>query len=248
MSDPRSTLERESQRFVQADGAFERLVHRRDRKRRDQRIRAGVLGLAIAIAGGWLGINAIRSTPRVTGDDPPPTSTPSSVWSFVHERGALPDHLGPSQQDPPDAPVGWIDIRRVDRGTVYVGWIIELGGKPPEAADREPGLLIAYGLVLETTGDGVADYVIGIDNDAPGPGHFHVWVTDLATGETDEQIGPPYGFPIEFSHPDENQPGEHLGRTMIFSFLPGDAPAGLNPGPVRFYAWASAARGGEIFA
>ena len=30
MSDPRSTLERESARFIQTDGAFERLVHRRD--------------------------------------------------------------------------------------------------------------------------------------------------------------------------------------------------------------------------
>ena len=102
--------------------------------------------------------------------------------------------------------------------------------------------------MLEATGDGVADYVIGIDNDAPVQGDFHVWVTDLATGETDERIGPPYGSPIEFSHPDEKQPGEHLGRTMVFTFLPGYAPAGLNPGPVRFYAWASAARGGEVFA
>ena len=65
MSDPRSLLERESRRFIQQQGAFERLAERRDRKRRNQRIRAGVLGLAIAIAVGWLGVNAIRSTPPV---------------------------------------------------------------------------------------------------------------------------------------------------------------------------------------
>jgi hypothetical protein len=53
-----------------------------------------------------------------------------------------------------------------------------------------PGLLIAYGLVLDTTGDGVADYVVGIDNDAPDREDFRVWVSDLATGETDERIGP----------------------------------------------------------
>lgn len=69
MSDPRSLLERESRRFIQADGAFERLQRRRDRKRRNQRIQAGVLALAIAIAVGWLEVNAIRSTPRVPADD-----------------------------------------------------------------------------------------------------------------------------------------------------------------------------------
>jgi Tol biopolymer transport system component len=52
---------------------MESLRRRRDRKRRNQRIRAGVLGLAIAIAVGWLGVNAIRSTPPVPADDPTPT-------------------------------------------------------------------------------------------------------------------------------------------------------------------------------
>ena len=50
MSDPRSLLERESRRFIQPDGAFERLVRRRDRKRRKQRIAAGVVGIAVFVA------------------------------------------------------------------------------------------------------------------------------------------------------------------------------------------------------
>jgi len=74
MSDPRSLLERETRRFIQQEGAFERLTERRDRKRRDQRIRAGVLGLAIAIAVGWLAINAIRSTPPVPAVPPEPSA------------------------------------------------------------------------------------------------------------------------------------------------------------------------------
>ena len=82
MSDPRSLLERESRRFIQQQGAFERLAERRDRKRRNQRIRAGVLGLAIAFAVGWLGINAIRSTPPVPADDPTPT--PASVGALAY--------------------------------------------------------------------------------------------------------------------------------------------------------------------
>ena len=178
-----------------------------------------------------------------------PTPTPS-VWSPVLERDASAVHREP-WLDPQDAPEGWVDIRRVrfsvlrnPKGPEGVGWTIELAAKPPVATGLEPGRLIAYGLVLDTTGDGVADYLIGIDNDAPEPGDFHVWVTDLATGETDEQVGPPYGYPIEFAHPDERGSGPN----MVFTFLPGSAPADLNPETVRFYAWASAASDGEVFA
>ena len=82
MSDPRSLLERESRRFIQQQGAFERLAERRDRKRRNQRIRAGVLGLAIAVAVGWLGVNAIRSTSPVPADDPAPP--PASLGTLAY--------------------------------------------------------------------------------------------------------------------------------------------------------------------
>ena len=125
-----------------------------------------------------------------------------------------------------------------------------MSAKPPLRTELEPGLVIAYGLVLETTGDGAADYLIGIDNDAPTRGDFHVWVTDLATGETDEQVGVPYGFPIEFRHPDEQQPDDppDFATTMVFTFLGNSKPADLNPATVRFYAWTSATRDGEVFA
>ena len=72
MSEHRSTLERELERLSPPRIPFDQLARRRDRKRRDQRIRAGVLGLAIAIAVGWLGVNAIRSTPPVPADDSTP--------------------------------------------------------------------------------------------------------------------------------------------------------------------------------
>jgi hypothetical protein len=35
---------------------------------------------------------------------------------------------------------------------------------------------------------------------------------------------------------------------MTFEFLPGSAPADLNPQTVRFYAWASTTRDGEVLA
>jgi hypothetical protein len=204
----------------------------------------------------------VRETrrPTATGAEPSPqapttTTSVPPVWSPVRERGALAVHrVAPDEggelawQDAQDTPVGWVDVKRVAFShSIQPAWRIELAAKPPLAASLEPGLLIAYGLVFETTGDGIADYVVGIDNDAPEQGDFHVWVTNLATGETDEQIGPPYGFPIEFSHPDEDRSGEFPAPTVTFTFLGGSAPADLK-NPTRFYAWASASRGGEVFA
>lgn len=214
--------------------------------------------------------------------DQPTTTSLSQVWPGpVHGRDPLVVHRMDGETDDlvqplarfawPDAldtPVGWIDVKRVvfdyqdcDDGAPIRGledlacqpqWSIELAARPPLLGDLEPGLLIAHGLVLDTTGDGVADYVIGIDNSAPKHGDFHVWVTDLTSGETDEQIGPPYGFPIEFFHPSE-QPSDPTDPftdppSILFTFLGDSVPQDLNPWTVRFYAWASATRGGEVYA
>ena len=68
------SVERAAERFTAPEGSFERLTLRRDRKRRNQRIRAGVLGIAIAIAVGWVGVNAIWSTAPVPADPPEPSA------------------------------------------------------------------------------------------------------------------------------------------------------------------------------
>jgi hypothetical protein len=79
MSDMKERLQRARSQFPPSEGVMESLLLRRDRKHRNQRIRAGVLGLAIAIAVGWLGVNAIRSTPPVPvapgGAETGPTET-----------------------------------------------------------------------------------------------------------------------------------------------------------------------------
>src|SRR4249919_4125075 len=76
MSDPCSLLERESQRFIQQDGAFERLRRRRDRKRRNQRIAAGVVGIAVFVAAVWIvttgGSFHNAQMPAVPGASPSP--------------------------------------------------------------------------------------------------------------------------------------------------------------------------------
>ena len=169
----------------------------------------------------------------------------------VREPSGVVQGIGDEWEDGPlDAPEAWADITVVQyQSAGQPHWYIVLEGAPPHPADLEEGVLIAYGLVLDTNGDGAADYVIGIDNDAPVQGDFHVWVTDLATGDTTDQIGPPYGLPVEFAHPSEEQPPNIGGSpTMVFTFLPGTAPAGLDPAAVRFYAWTSASRNGVVFA
>jgi hypothetical protein len=80
MSDSRSLLERESGRFIQADGAFERLVRRRDHKRRNQRVAAGVLGIAVfafAAIGFIRLLGAERESVIGPATSPSPTASPS---------------------------------------------------------------------------------------------------------------------------------------------------------------------------
>jgi len=270
MSDLDRQIREYTQRLDEAQGAlsFEDILERSEEVQvipgrvtqqpspRRRWVTAAAAALVVLIVA--IGIRLLPATDGTPepADQPTTTSLPE-VWSGpVSDRGALVHPMTAEEdgtftwQDPLDAAERWVDV---ERGAFHSEgqphWYIELAAKPPLAADLEPGSLIAYGLVLETTGDLVPDYLIGIDNDAPQQGDFHVWVTNLATGETDEQIGPPYGLPIEFAHPDETQPGDSPGPpSMVFTFLPGSQPAGFSPETVRFYAWASATNQGEVLA
>ena len=154
-----------------------------------------------------------------------------------------------------DAGQRWVDITRVRTMSPWqINWALELAAWPPRAEALDPSeTLIAYGLVLDTTGDVKADYLIGINNDAPTAGEFRIWVTDLATGETDEQVGGPYGLPVEFIHPDELGPldgppgADPLPPTMWFTFIDREPP-GLDLSTTNFYAWASVTQAGEVVA
>jgi len=226
---------------------------RRARRRLVANGAVAVLAAAAIGVATFAGLDALRSSPipatppETPLPTPPGTPLPTpAVWSPLREGVATTVERVNTSLDPIDASRDWVDMTRVhfDLRLNDGAWWIELAAKPPPPSDREPGLLIAYGLVLDTTEDGVADYVIGIDNDAPERRDFHVWLTDLATGETVEQVGPGYGLPIEFRHPDEGGGG----ATMAFTFLDGSAPEDYSPETVRFYAWASASRDGEIIA
>jgi len=220
-------------------------------------IGAATLMLGLAVMGSWLG--------RSVGDPPPATP---AVWSGpvrsdAAEFPVLPLSRGVENgnarlwaADPLEADATWVDITRVyvDHASgSQPGWFIELAGAPPRAASLDPEqTIISYGLVFDATGDGVPDYEVGINNDVATRGHFRVWVIDLATGERDERTGPPYGFPVEFRHPDEHRFDgtwpEALSRTVMFTFLGRQGPNGDIRGSTPFYAWASVTRDGEVVA
>jgi hypothetical protein len=232
---------------------------------------AGVIGVAAAVVvlltamvgPGWQPLAVEPAAPQLIAPQPDPTTPSEQLWPQdpqewpgpLRGRGTLVRQMQGtgdvwSWQDPLDAAVGWVDVERVATSMgSQPHWYIELADKPPLAAGLEPGLIIAYGLVLDTNADGAADYLVGIDNDAQEQGDFHVWVTNLGTGETDEQLGPPYGYPIEFAHPDERRPDDPAGPpTMLFTFLGASRPADLKSRTVRFYAWTSATRDGQVVA
>ena len=85
MSDPRSLLERESQRFTQTDGAFERLLGRRERRQRTRRIRAGALGVIVALAMGLVFVRSLTSgtIPADSPVEPRPAPAASGALAYV---------------------------------------------------------------------------------------------------------------------------------------------------------------------
>ena len=90
MIDDRELLERELERFVPEPGMVDRVLRRRDRKRRNQRITAGVVGAAIAITIAIGGASRLLTAP-VPIDQPTPTPPPERVgFHGVPPEGAEP--------------------------------------------------------------------------------------------------------------------------------------------------------------
>jgi hypothetical protein len=78
MIDERDLLEQALRRFEPEPGLTDRIYRRRDRKRRNQRIAAGVVGIAVFVAAIWIvtsGLSLDRSTPAVPGLETGSTQT-----------------------------------------------------------------------------------------------------------------------------------------------------------------------------
>jgi hypothetical protein len=100
MSDRFDVLERFEPLFEAPEPSFEGFVRRRDRKRRNQRIAAGVVGIAVFVAAVWIvttgGPFDRTLTPAVTGPTVPPTARvgfvglpPDGATPSAPERGEL---------------------------------------------------------------------------------------------------------------------------------------------------------------
>jgi hypothetical protein len=162
------------------------------------------------------------------------------------------EHQTPASDFPDgegDAALPFADIDRVTVGrTNGASWQITLVAPPPSTSSESDDPVVSWGLVLETTGDETPDYVIGLRTQAAGPtsGSYFVWIENLATGNTRENDGPAYGFPVEFGGPDELLDTDGP-PTVTFTFLSGSRPLEITY-RTRFYAWASVEEGGEVIA
>ena len=80
MSDRFDVLERFAPLFEAPEPSFEDFLRRRDRKRRNQRIAAGVVGIAVFVAAVWIVTNGLpfqhTGTPAAPGTSPGMRSTP----------------------------------------------------------------------------------------------------------------------------------------------------------------------------
>jgi hypothetical protein len=179
----------------------------------------------------------------------------------------MPMALGDDAQwDPADArwdpfeypdPVGdvgspaWIDIREVHLGSGGAAFNLKLTGDIPRPIPDPASTWIAYGVVLDTNGDGIADVRMGMDNLPAGDGH-RAWRTDLATGRTHSAAGAPYGF--------VRNPGDvsAVGSIGLDTYYPDELAHASTPRALlryslqsgedafRFYAWASVIEGGRV--
>jgi hypothetical protein len=93
MIDERERFEEAFALFERPEPAWERLVLRRDRKRRNQRIAAGVVGIAVFVAAVWIvtSVGSLdrseTSVPAVSGTTGPaetgPTGPPDATWDGI---------------------------------------------------------------------------------------------------------------------------------------------------------------------
>jgi hypothetical protein len=140
--------------------------------------------------------------------------------------------------------VPWVDITNVSVGlgnghasSVHPGLAGDVPLVPP--TDRWS----AYGIVVDTDADGVADLRFGVDNipkTTPGKDEHRAWVTDLHTGHTDVAIGPPYGAVGDHFFDTFYPPSLHLGGDIA-----GGGSFGLK---APFYVWASEIQDGRVVA
>jgi hypothetical protein len=93
MSDRFDVLERFAPMFEPPEPSFERFLRRRDRKRRNQRIAAGVVGIAVFLAAAWIVTSGAASTgPGRARPDRPSLPIASAQASSAYLPRGEPKH------------------------------------------------------------------------------------------------------------------------------------------------------------
>jgi hypothetical protein len=144
------------------------------------------------------------------------------------------------QGDPSPTALAWVDLVDLEfrESGCYAAVCVfyELAAAPPPVPNPRDEW-IAYGIVVDSTGDGRPDQKYGVDN-ALGGDELRIWRVDVATGRTtvprccQDQVMDVF-FPGD-------QPSERAPAKGSF-----DVPWGT-ASPFRFYLWASVIRDGEI--
>lgn len=142
-----------------------------------------------------------------------------------------------------DSSRGAVDIEQVVvqnfGGQYRLDWMFQVREDYPTAP--EPGRRIEYGIVLDTDGDRAADCQIGVSRDVGGTDlPFSSWVTNLRTGVTHREDGPPYGKLVDFRHPAETPSGPMDTRLVRFFFIFAETgPCEGYGARSTFYSWAA---------
>jgi Tol biopolymer transport system component len=195
MGDLKSVLERGLRGFEPSDDAFERTLRRRDRKRRNQRIAAGVVGIAVFVAAIWIvtsGLSLDRTEKSVVpaGTGPvqtavQPTPTPPAVTG--PEPAYLIDLNTGEKTQLPKSIAGCCYVASPD-GTMVAYVSLDDAGMSQFFIARVDGTDVqqvtqrgAWG-PFDWSPDGAAiAYPSGWEEDV-----INIFVLDLATGETSQ--------------------------------------------------------------
>ena len=190
MSEYRTLLERKQTELHVPAGSFERLVQRRDRKRRNQRIAAGVVGIAVFVAAVWIvrDVTSLDSTRTVvpggsgtTGpaETGPAVTAPETAYLIdlnTGEKTSLPKSIagGGYAVSPDGTMVAYVSLD--DAGTSQV-FIARLDGTDVQQVTQHGAFA-----PIDWSPDGAAiAYTSGWEED-----FFNIFVLDLATGETSQ--------------------------------------------------------------
>ena len=138
-----------------------------------------------------------------------------------------------------------IDIRAVSGpGAGIASYSIQLAGGVPLPRTDPTVRWMAYGILVDTNGDGMPDERVGVDNMPDG--QHRAWWADLATGQTKWNAGGPYGTVYE-----DGVAGGSLGLDTWYPSA-GEESDGVilrySGTPGRYYAWASMIEGGRVVA